>query len=70
MTSRTALKDNVWKFKENIGLATVSADPDIANGLERLTILEREVSVLRSVLKTVNDTMMVQTPRAKNQMVC
>jgi hypothetical protein len=57
------------RMRETVGVAKVSSDPDVLTAVARLDGMLKDAALLRKVLMTANDAAMVQTARARLQMV-
>ena len=57
------------KFRESVGLASTTVDPDLVKALQNLKELESDVVLLRKVLETTNKMMNRSLPEARTQTV-
>jgi len=56
-------------FRESVGLASTTVDPDVVKALENLKVLEADVILLRKVMETANKILNRTLPDARSQAV-
>lgn len=56
-------------FRESVGLASTTVDPDVVKALENLKVLEGDVILLRKVMETANKILNRTLPDARSQAV-